>query len=76
MVFILLLYDRKGKLKARGEYPTHLSATRSGENWKLLRKGNTSHITELEDHFLSQKNKKLQNIKHDIHMDYLLGGVI
>lgn len=76
MVFILLLYDRQGNLKVRGEHSTHLSATRSGENWKLLRKGNTFHITELEDHFISQKNKRLQDIKYDIHMDELLGGFV
>lgn len=74
-MFVLTLYDKQGNLKVRSEYVTHLSAYRSGENWKLIRKGNKFHISELKDTYPSQI-KKLSNIEYDIHMDTLLGGFV
>ncbi len=55
--------------KTAEEHTSELHAVRSGQNWALLRKGNTYRIEDEDEN-------KIKNIKYDIHMENLLGGFI
>lgn len=42
------LYDKDGFLKTVEKHESHLLAVRSGENWKMLTKGNYFKVAKLK----------------------------
>lgn len=67
MSYKLYLYHN-GVHKSTETWERHVQAVRSGQNWKILSRGNTYKIVDEDD--------ILQEIEYDVHMSRLLGGFL